>query len=251
MKFNIIYAVGLLLLISSCKKEEELRYDNEHSAMNVWLGTDLQLRDSLVYNYAYKSLNNFDTIKFSARLTGLLSDQDREFQLKAISGDLDRVKEGQHYVFPKYILKANTYGGIFTILIKRSGDFKSKEAKVVFGISENEHFKKGAVEQSVMKVLLKEEFSKPANWDLDPFPYTRLSSFFGGYSNVKFQFITTVIGRTPTFRVRTNGTAVPPDEVSHTQALYWQSRCKLELSKYNSEHIGEPLKDGDEVIVFP
>ncbi|TKC08598.1 DUF4843 domain-containing protein [Pedobacter frigoris] len=251
MKLNMIYAVGFLFLMSSCEKAKELRYDNELSTLNIWLGANLQMQDSLVYNYAFKSLNESDTIKFSVRLSGLPGNQDREFKLKAISGDLDRVKEGVHYVFPKYILKANTYEGVFPILIKRSADFKNKEARVVFALSENESFKKGVREQSSMKVILKEEFSKPANWDVEPYPYTRLSTFFGAYSNVKFQFITTVIGRIPTFRVRSAGVPVPPDEVYYTQAQYWQSRCKLELAKYNAEHPGQPLKDGDETIVFP
>jgi len=251
MKLNIIYAAGILLLMSSCEKAKELRYDSELSTLNIWLGANTEVQDSLVYNYAFKSLNESDTIKFRVRLTGLPSNEDREFQLKAVSGDLERVKEGVHYVFPKYILKANTYEGIYPILIKRSADFTTEEARVVFALSENEYFKKGVSEQSNMKVILKEEFSKPANWDVDPFPYSRLSTFFGAYSNVKFQFITTVIGRIPTFKVRASGVAVPPEEVSYTQAQYWQSRCKLELAKYNSEHPGEPLKDGNELIVFP
>lgn len=251
MKLNIIYTVGFLVLISSCEKSKELNYDNELSALNIWLGANLQPQDSLVYNYAFKSLNDNDTIKFSVRLTGIPSTQDREFKLKAVSGDLDRIKEGVHYEFPKYVLKANTYEGVFPILIKRSGDFKNQEARVAFGLSENESFKKGVVESSALKVTLKEEFSKPANWDADTYPYTRLSTFFGAYSDIKFQFITTVIGKAPTFRVRSAGIPVPPDEEYYTQAQYWQSRCKLELAKYNEEHPDQPLKNGDEFIVFP
>lgn len=251
MKFNLIYIVCFIFLLSSCEKSKELRYDADLSALNIWLGSNPQKQDSLVYNYAFRSLNERDTIKFSVRLTGLPSDQDREFKLKAVGGDIARVKAGVHYEFPKYILKANAYEGIFPIIIKRSADFKQQEARIVFALEENEVFKKGIVERSDLIIILREAFAKPGNWDADPFPYSKLSTFFGAYSNVKFQFITTVIGRVPTFRVRTNGIAIPPDEVSHTQAQYWQQRCKLELAKYNLEHPGEPLKDGTETIVFP
>ncbi|RZM29840.1 MAG: DUF4843 domain-containing protein [Pedobacter sp.] len=251
MKLKLIYIACLAILLGSCEKSKELRYDTGFSALNIWLGVNLQKQDSLVYNYAFKTLNERDTINFSVRLTGTPSPVDREFKLKAIGGDTTRVKEGLHYEFPKYILKANAYEGIFPIYIKRSADFRSQQGRIIFALVENESFKKGITERSDLIVILKEAFSKPANWDADTFPYSRLSMFFGTYSNVKFQFITTVIGRIPTFRVRTNGVAVPPDEVSHTQAQYWQQRCRLELAKYNAEHPDSPLKDGVETIVFP
>lgn len=251
MKFNFIYIACFAFVLSSCEKSKELRYNNELTALNIWLGANVQKQDSLEYNYAFKSLNERDTINFSVRLTGLPSNHDREFQLKAVGGDTLRVKAGVHYEFPKYVLKANAYDGVFQIFIKKSADFRQQQAKVIFALAENGVFKKGIVEQSDLIVILKEAFAKPGNWDADTFPYTRLSTFFGGYSNVKFQFITTVIGRTPTFRVRSNGIPVPPNEVSYTQAQYWQQRCKLELAKYNADHPRDPLKDGDETIVFP
>lgn len=253
MKFNIIYIACAMFLLSSCKKSEEIRYESDFNALNIWLGANAQKQDSLVYNYAFKSLNERDTISFSVRLSGLPSNQDREFQLKAVGGDLDRVKAGVHYEFPKYVLKANTYEGVFPIYIRKSADFKQKQAKVIFGIAETETFKKGLVELSDLIVILKDQFSKPANWDADTYPYLRLTTFFGSYSNVKFQFITTVIGRAPFFRVRNDTQPpVPPDEVSYTQAQYWQIRCRLELAKYNEEHPTAPLKsENEENITFP
>ncbi len=252
MKYKLIYVACFLFLLSSCEKSNQLKYDTAVSNLNIWLGANAQKQDSLVYNYAFKSLNELDTIKFSVRLSGLPVNHDREFRLKAIGGDTLRVKAGSHYEFPKYVLKANTYQGVFPIYIKRSDEFKQKEARVVFGLEESGSFKKGAAEFSDLIVILKEEFSKPPNWDVEPFPYTRLSTFFGAYSNVKFQFITTVIGRTPTFRVRSNGTPVPPDEVFYTQAQYWQSRCKLELAAYNAAHLNNPLlTENLEIISFP
>lgn len=251
MKLQIIYIGCLIFLLSSCKKSEELRYNTEFSGLNIWLGANAQKPDSLVYNYAFKSLNERDTVNFSVRLTGKPSDQDREFKIHAVGGDLDRVKAGVHYEFPTYILKANTYQGVFPIYIKKSADFKQNQAKIIFALAENENFKKGIVERSDLVVILKEAFSKPANWDADVFPYSRLSTFFGIYSDVKFQFITTVIGRIPVFKVRASGTAVPPDEVSYTQADYWRTRCKLELAKYNAEH-EKPLEtENKEPITFP
>lgn len=252
MNKKIIYFVCLLLIVSSCKKTEELRFDTGLTALNIWLGTDIRNPDSIVYNYAYKSLAQQDTINFTARLVGVPVNEEREFSLKAVSGDTNRIKEGKHYDFPVFKLKANGTAGTFPIYIKRSSDFKTSPAKITFALKEDANFKKGSIENSKLTIILMEQFSKPINWDVDPLPFFKLSSFFGIYSNVKFQFITTIIGRAPTFKVRYSGTLLPPDEVSYTQAQYWQNRCKVELAKYNNEHPGIPLlSENNELITFP
>ncbi|MNL21026.1 hypothetical protein D3C87_1422990 [compost metagenome] len=162
------------------------------------------------------------------------------------------MKAGVHYEFPKYVLKANTYQGVFPIYIKRSADFKQQQARIIFALKENGVFRKGLAEQSDLIVILKEQFSKPANWDADTYPYSRLATFFGTYSNVKFQFITTVIGRIPVFKVRTDTKAPePPDEVSYTQAEYWGKRCKAELAIYNATHTKPLVTENEESITFP
>ncbi|MNK03633.1 hypothetical protein D3C87_214830 [compost metagenome] len=253
MKHKLLYLACIVLLWSSCKKSEELIYPKEFSALNIWLGANAEKADSLTYNYAFKSLNDLDTISFSVRLSGLPSAVDREFQLKAVGGDTLRIKKDVHYQFPKYILKANAYTAVYPIYIKRSAEFKTKEGKIIFGLKEDDTFKKGIAERSDLIVILKDQFSKPANWDADPAPYRPLSVFFGTYSNVKFQFITTAIGRAATFKVRNNTQPlIPPDEIYYTQALYYQSRVKIELINYNAAHPGAPLKNEfGETVTFP
>jgi len=252
MKIKILYLAITVLLLSSCEKSKDLLYEKDFSALNIWLGSNPQKADSLTYNYAFKSLNDIDTINFSVQLTGIPTNTDREFQLKAIGGDTLRIKKDVHYTFPKYVLKANTFKGVFPIYIKRSTEFKAKEGRIIFGLKEDDNFKKGLKELSDLTVILKDQFSKPANWDVDPLPYYKLSTFFGAYSDVKFQFITTAIGRAPIFKVRYNGVLVPPDEISYTQAQYFQSRCKIELINYNAAHPGAPLKSElGETVTFP
>ncbi|WP_443937766.1 DUF4843 domain-containing protein [Pedobacter sp. MW01-1-1] len=252
MKYPAIYLFCILILFASCKKSEELRFDRDFSALNIWLGTNPQKADSLVYNYAFKSLNDYDTVKFTVRLTGKPSATDREFQLKAIGGDTLRIKKDVNYVFPKYILPANAYTAVFPILIKRSTDFKTTPAKIIFGVKEDSNFKKGIAERSDLTIILKDQFAKPANWDVDPLPYFKLSTFFGAYSDVKFQFITTVIGRAPIFKVRYSGVVTSTDEIYYTQAQYFQNRCKIELVNYNLAHPTAPLKSEiGETITFP
>ena len=253
MKHKLIYLALIALVLSSCEKSEELRFDNELSALNIWLGANPQKADSLTYNFAFKPVKDVDTINFSVRLSGIPSTSDREFQLKVIGGDTLRIKKDIHYVLPKYILKAGTYTGVFPLYIKRSSDFKTLPGKIIFGLKEDSNFKKGIAERSDLIVILKDQFSKPANWDAEASPYSRLAIFFGTYSDVKFQFITTAIGRPPIFKVRNDTSPlVPPDEIYYTQALYHQSQVKIELAKYNAAHPGAPLKNEfNENVTFP
>ncbi len=253
MKHKLIYLAFIALVLSSCKKSEELLFEKEFSALNIWLGANPQKADSLTYNFAFKPVKDLDTINFSVRLSGLPYSTDREFQLKAIGGDTLKIKKEVHYTFPKYILKAGAYSGVFPIYIKRSSDFKTAQGRIIFGLKEDNNFKKGIVERSDLIVILKDQFSKPANWDLDPTPYRPLTVFFGTYSDVKFQFITTAIGRAPLFKVRNNTQPlVPPDEIYYTQASYYQSQVKIELAKYNAANPGAPLRNEyGEIITFP
>ena len=252
MKLKLLYLACIALVLSSCNKSEDLIFAKEFTALNIWLGANPQKADSLTYNYAFKSLNEVDTITFSVRLTGLPATSDREFQLKAIGGDTLRIRKDVHYTFPTYVLKAGEYTAVFPIYIKRSNEFKTTPGRIVFGLKEDQNFKKGIAERSDLIVILMDKFAKPANWDVDPLPYFRLSSFFGAYSDVKFQFITTVIGTAPIFKVRYSGLLVPPDEISYTQAQYYQNRCKIELINYNAAHPTTPLKSElGEAITFP
>lgn len=249
---NITFAILICsLLFIGCEEEPKSIYPEDFSGLNLWLGINAAKPDSLEYNYAFKSLNSVDSIMFSVRLTGFSNAQDRTFRLKPIGGDTTAILEGVHYKLKDYVLKANTYQDVFPVYIYRSSDFKNKSAKVVFGLKENENFKKGITERSDLKIVFRDKFSKPAHWDVDPLPYYRLSTFFGVYSDVKFQFITTIIGEAPVFKVRYTGTPVPPSEISYTRAQYYQNRCKSELIKYNQEH-SQPLRDENNVlVVFP
>jgi hypothetical protein len=253
MKYKLVYLSLIVLILSSCKKAEDLHFDPTFSGLNIWLGANPQKADSIVYNYAYKSINETDTVNFTVRLIGLPASTDREFQLKAIGGDTLRIKKDVHYTLPKYTLKAGAYTGVFPLYIKKSSDFINKPGKIIFGLKEDNNFKKGSATFADLTVILKEEFSKPSNWDVDPLPYFKLSQFFGTYSYVKFQFITTALGQPFVWKVKYQGTAaVPPNEISYQQALYYQSRVKIALADYNAAHPTANLKSefGD-LITFP
>ncbi|MFC3196116.1 DUF4843 domain-containing protein [Parapedobacter deserti] len=249
-KITCIFLCAVVLF--SCEKEIDARYEPSFSALNIWLGSNVQKPDSMVYNFAFRPVQEADTISFSVRLMGLPANHDREFKLIAISGDTARIKQGVHYEFPTYILPAHAYEGVYSIFIKRTDTFSGQPGRIVFGLMEDGVFRRGIQERSDIAIVLMDQFAKPAHWDIDPAPYQPLMRFFGAYSDVKFQFITTAIGRAPTFKVRYSGTPIPPDEVSYTQAQYWQNRCRTQLLQYNANNPEAPLRDEHgEIVTFP
>lgn len=238
--------------MSACKKSPEMMYNSATDAINIWLGTSLaQKPDSIEYNFAFKPVVDKDSIVFTGMLLGQQADHDRTFILKAVGGDTNKVKLGVHYEFGNYIIKSNTHTAQFPIYIKRTGDFKTGAARIVLGIAETGDLKKGLVENSKVTLIFNDVFAKPANWDVDPYPYTKLSTYFGVYSNTKFQFITTVIGTAPVFRVLSAGTPAT-GEVDFTTVSYYKSSCVKRLNTYNAANPGNPMRDeNNNLITFP
>ncbi|MBV7533450.1 DUF4843 domain-containing protein [Chitinophaga sp. sic0106] len=254
MKTKISFLVTVLAgcFFYSCEKSPELMYTAANDGINIWLGTSASSKpDSTEFNFAFKPVVPTDSIVFTGMLLGQKVEHDRKFILSPVGGDTDRVKEGVHYAFGEYVIKANTYTGTFPIYVKRTGDFKAAGARIVFGISAAGDLKKGLTENSKITVIFKEEFSKPANWDADIYPYNKLSTYFGVYSDAKFEFITTVIGKPPVFRVLLSGT-VGANDIDFTTVSYYKSSCVKRLSTYNAANPGNPLRDeNNNLITFP
>ncbi|WP_295120658.1 DUF4843 domain-containing protein [uncultured Chitinophaga sp.] len=253
MKRNIYFlTIVAAALLSSCNKSPELLYAEDTDAINIWLGTSLAAKpDSMEYNFAFKPAVPVDSVIFTGMLLGKPAANDRSFFLKAVGGDTNRVKKGIHYELGDYQIKANGYTAKFPIYIKRTDDFKTGPARIVFSITEEGDLKKGLVESSRITLIFNDVFAKPAHWDVDPYPYTKLSTYFGVYSNTKFQFITTTIGQPPIFRVLSAGTPVA-GEVDFTTVTYYKNSCIKRLATYNAANPGNPLRDeNNNLITIP
>ena len=72
-------------------------------------------------------------------------------------------------------------------------------------------------------------------WEEDLETYQPLNKFWGTYSAVKYRFMTQVIG-VPVTRV-CYGAVIPsaPGELTYSEAVYWQNRCRQELEVYNND----------------
>lgn len=253
MKKIIICLLATLAggIFFSCNKTSPLMYSSVSDGIKLQLGITSFNPDSVAYNFAYKSTNPTDSILFTGLIVGKAADHDRTFFLKAIAGDTTSLKAGTDYVFGTYVIKKNAYQGYFAIYIKRTTNFLSKPARLVFGLTDKGELKSGIIEQSKLVVNFSNVFSKPGNWDVDAYPYNKLATYFGSYSNVKFQFITTAIGQPPIFRVRSSGTP-GAGEIDYTTVTYYKNTCKVQLANYNAANPTAPLKDeNNNLVTFP
>lgn len=244
----ILLPAYILLINTACKKNAYPVYDANQPYMNVWMGASVQPEDSTVYNYSFKPDRPVDSVLFTARLMGLHTGKPVTFSLKAVDGDTLKIKEGVHYRFGNYSLENNTYSAVLPIYILRTKDFADTGFSITFAVSDASAVKGGTKEYSRLKLRLTDRFVKPFNWDADVYPFSRLSTYFGTFSRVKFQFITNSTGVAPAYRIRTAGSPTSADEIYATQARYYSNTSKSELATYNATH-ATPLTDENGIAV--
>ena len=259
MKQKYIIMVGLVVALSlvwGCEKNKREVYDTEFSALNVWFGKTEIPEDSVVYNYAYRSLTAArDSISFYARLAGVPATVDRSFKLRVVDNQQTKIREGVHFEFGNYVLKAGEIRAVCSIYIKSSDDFSAdgQNHTILFELEETAAFHAGVKEYTTMKLVMRDKADKPTNWDADAYPYMPLRNYFGTYSRVKHQFMISVLPSDlpAVFRVIYQQTPTPPYEIPLAYAQYLQRRCQAALAEYNAAHPTAPLRDeNDELISF-
>jgi hypothetical protein len=250
MKKKWIIACALLATAAcGCQENDKFYYDASASALNIWLGRETVVVDSIVYNFAYQK--DFDSVVFHVRLTGLPADVDRAFTLEATEGDADRL----HYTLGNYVLKAGAYQASFPIYLEKPGgydEFKEESGHVLFKMKENAYFREGASETSSLYIVLKNNVGKPDNWDAATSPYRTLLSVFGAYSDVKYAFIiqTTGLSNFKVYYTTDPNKQLAEDEITLLQAQYLASSCKLALAEHEALH-GPLLDENGARVVFP
>jgi hypothetical protein len=232
-----------------CAENEKFFYDSTSSALNIWLGREAVVSDSITYNFAYQK--EFDSITFYVRLTGIPGDVDRAFSLVPTGGDSSRV----HYQTREYILRAGEYQASFPIYISKPegySEFKEKSGHVVFKVKENPFFKEGAEETSRLYIVFKNNVGKPENWDSATYPYRPLSTYFGTYSDTKYSFIIQVTGKSnfKIYYTLVQNPQLAEDEITTLEATNMKNMCKIALLEYNAAH-GDLVDENGEKVVFP
>ena len=241
--------------LGGCKENERIYFETDYTALNIWFGTSDALGTSstvaaqTIYNFAYH--NDMDSVMFYARVSGVMVNYDRPFELEAVSGDINKVE----YLFGNYMIPAGRQLMQFPIYFKKPAnfnEFKESDGTIVFKVKANTEFREGAQGRDHITVTLRDRVGKPENWDEEVSSlYRALTYFFGTYSNVKYTFIIQVTGLS-NFRVYASNTNLPEIDnlITNNEGIYLNRMCRAALVEYNATHT-EPLSDEFGPIEFP
>lgn len=235
--------------MAACKKNEELIYQEENTALNIWLANGSSILDSITHNFAY-TVPGKDSIMFNYRVLGGISTVDRTFELEAVGKDQDYV----YYNFGNYTIKAGQHEGSFPIYINKPevyNEFKNAPGRITFKLKESANFKKGVAELSQIHVVFRNAISKPDNWDVaTDYRYRALNYYFGAYTDTKYAFMIQTLQK-HSFMIYIVSFANPnpnnPNMINSITADYYKRLCVSALEEY--EKVNGPLIDENGNVV--
>ncbi len=236
----------VVLVLTACTKSELTKYE-QPDMVYIYKDYFSFTNDSTVYSFAIKANSLIqDTIRIPLRIMGVAKNTDRTVNV-AVVADSTNAVANQHYVLLPATIKANEYKGNIEILVKRAADLQTAEVKLMVEIKESTDFKPGIPATTPMnpraggnlsyKVMLNDILTKPANWD------TRLTSFFGTYSKVKYLFIINTTGRAEFPYGIAGGLSV-------NEMFYYNILLKTELANYVAAN-GPMLDENGIDVTFP
>lgn len=244
---QILIPALLLTFVTACEKSELTKYD-QSDMVYIYKDYFSATKDSVTYSFAIKPTSlSIDTVKVPLRIMGVAKTTDRTVTVRAVP-DSSTAVAGQHYDFLPVLIKAGEYAGNIPVLVKKTGDLKTGEKRLLVEVMESSDFKPG-IPNTVplnpraggsLRFLIKinDALTKPANWD------TQLASYFGTYSQAKYKFVIEVTGRTEFIF----GSGA--DNISTSQILFYKTSCKNALLAYEAAN-GPMLDENGIRITFP
>jgi len=241
------FVLGLGCLGSGCEKSELTGYEEPPMVFIYKDGYDVS-RDSISYSFAVKPASlQFDTVKVPLRIMGDAAPKDRVVGVKVVQDSTTAV-QGTDFDLGPTVIPAGAFTSSINVVVKRNAGLKNKEVRLMVEIEASEDFLPGISNAKAENatwgagltylIKLNDFFSKPDNWD------SRLSYYFGAFSQRKFGFIIEVTGMT---EFPTSG----PDQLPYGIFTYLKTLCHnkwLEYVEANGPMIDE--ETGNEVI-FP
>jgi hypothetical protein len=229
---------------------------------NIPAGSDAQESVYFIYSMGFGGPNNFDSLNYSfvgksdavkmdtiwltVRAAGRTADHDRTIDLAAVGVGTTAV-QGVHYKLLPYVMPKDSFqtnlgvvllrdpslldtSVVLNLQLKPSADFPVSMKDTI--MDDGKFYTKNN-----LRIILTDRLIKPTNWD------TYLVTFFGAYSEVKFRFITGLLGRS-TFP--TSG----PDAVNFPQMQYYQNVVRNALVDYNASN-GPLIDENGNAVVIP
>ncbi|WP_316842051.1 DUF4843 domain-containing protein [Pedobacter gandavensis] len=249
-------ALGLVLAITSCTKEEVKFYDGKDRIQfsKLGVGTSARYIDSADFSFAAKGDLLVDTVFLPVDVTGRTASVDREFKVEFDAKGSNAVP-GQDFDFGKCVIKAGSFKGVFPLILRKTKDLETIRKTVAFNIATNDAFEVGIGTQLKSKVAFFNFMVKPVDWEL------RMARFFGVYSKEKHRFVLYHLGF-PEINYAATLAAEDPSKYifGGTKFAYFQLKLRSLLDDLNSGAIKPaandpftyPLKDENGItIIFP
>lgn len=242
-----------LIIVTSCQKEDIMKFDSEMAGLNIWVGTSAgSIYEETTYNYSYAIEEG--SVTFYARVYGVPAEHDRTFTLEPFGENIEQIVPTIRV--EEYVMPAGEVSGEYKVYFNSknlaSEDlFSESDGKVSFRMVDNEHFETGTENMQSFTVVLRNRIAKPDNWDSANYPSVALSKYFGTYSRVKYQFMIEHLGLRDFIISHSASTSIDEttNTVSTAYAVFLQQLMQQKLAEYNETH-EKPLTDenGDPII---
>ena len=247
MKQIIIY-IAFLGLLTACKKDEISTASDAAAA--VYFIYDIQRPvniDSISYTFVEKSSTVVtDTVWLPVRVSGDVADRDRSVNLVADNAGTTALKD-QHYKLLNNIVPKGSFASRLGVVLLRDASLLNNSVALNLSLQPSEDFPVLMKDtlmgdgryygRNKVKIIFTDRLLKPDNWD------SYLITFFGAYSNVKFRFITGVLGVSS---FPTTG----PNPVNYPRMQFYQNSVRNALLEYTTAN-GPLIDENNNVVVIP
>lgn len=224
---NLLLVTMLALLsLASCKNDGF--YYQDQARARIEGPEDWAMgADSLEFSFsAYPSEITDMAMTMTLYVMGNAADTDRKAVINVVAERT--TAEAAHYTLPnEVIVPAGKLSADFDIVLHRTTDLQTKNARLYITIAPSADFLPGVVEQNHFLIKWNDQLSKPKNWD------SELKEFFGDYSLTKYRFIIEVTG------ISKFSTA----DMTWSLLNNYRIRLNNALNEYNALNPGRPLTD--------
>lgn len=247
MKQTIIY-IAFLGLLTACKKDEISTTSSASAAVYFIYDVMRPVNiDSISYTFVEKSSTVVtDTLWLPVRVSGNTADKDRPVNLVADNAGTTAVKD-QHYKLLNNIVPKGSFTSRVGVVLLRDASLQTNSVVLNLQLQPSQDFpvlmKDTLMDdgryygRNKVKIIFTDRLLKPDNWE------SYLITFFGAYSNVKFRFITGVLGVSS---FPTTG----PNAVNYPRMQFYQTTVRNALLEYTTAN-GPLIDENSNVVVIP
>lgn len=191
--YKLFIFVFFAATFAACEKDLPV-YNSTQNRLNFGLSSEADTVQT--YSFVYTGGVATDTVWYTVRTMGFLSDAARTFELQQVMTGVNDAQVGTHYVSfddetlkKRYVIPAGAVRARIPIVVKRDTTLKKQDYNLVFTFKPNNNFDLGYEAYSKVKLIISDKLSKPTAWR-----YYACTYFFGTYGPVKHQFMIDVTG---------------------------------------------------------